>query len=275
MRAFTQGASVYCLIRRTKERETEREREREEVGGTFSGGGGGGDHLECEWGTKITSGGPIENEAGSLKGALFRAVSSLKRSPGGPFLLWQGPPGDQLKGGTKPDPTPVSDSLDCGHILHDCGVVWSAITGVYALFTSYMTGEFCGLSLEFMHYSHPTWLGSFVVYHWSLCTIHILHDWGVLWSAITGVYALFTSYMTGEFCGLLSLEFMHYSHPIWLGSFVVCYHWSLCTIHILQDWSFAVCYHWRYALFTSYRTEFCGLLSLALSSVHFLQDCEF
>ena len=90
MHAFTQGASVYCLIRRTKERE--REREREEVGGgggTFSrgGGGGGGDHLECEWGTKITSGGPIENEAGSLKGALFRAVSSLKRSPGGPFLL--------------------------------------------------------------------------------------------------------------------------------------------------------------------------------------------
>ena len=87
MHAFTQGASVYCLIRRTKEREREREREREEVGG---GGGGlfrGEDHLECEWGTKITSGGPIENEAGSLKGALFRAVSSLKRSPGGPFLL--------------------------------------------------------------------------------------------------------------------------------------------------------------------------------------------
>ena len=85
MHAFTQGASVYCLIRRTKERE--REREREEVGGDLFGGGGGGDHLECEWGTKITSGGPIENEAGSLKGALFRAVSSLKRSTGGPFLL--------------------------------------------------------------------------------------------------------------------------------------------------------------------------------------------
>ena len=65
----------------------ERERERERGGwGTFSGGGGG-NHLECEWGTKITSGGPIKNEAGSLKGALFRAVSSLKRSPGGPFLL--------------------------------------------------------------------------------------------------------------------------------------------------------------------------------------------
>ena len=69
-----------------------REREREgggggEVGGGPFQGGGGGDHLECEWGTKITSGGPVENEAGSLKGALFRAVSSLKRSPGGPFLL--------------------------------------------------------------------------------------------------------------------------------------------------------------------------------------------
>ena len=87
MHAFTQGASVYCLIRRTKERERERERE-EVVGGPFQGGGGGGgDHLEWEWGTKITSGGPIENEAGSLKGALFRAVSSLKRSPGGSFLL--------------------------------------------------------------------------------------------------------------------------------------------------------------------------------------------
>ena len=60
----------------------ERERERRLGGGGNFSGGGGGDHLECEWGTKITSGGPIENEAGSLKGALFRAVSILKRSPG-------------------------------------------------------------------------------------------------------------------------------------------------------------------------------------------------
>ena len=95
MHAFTQGASVYCLIRRTKERERERR-----LGGTFSGGeGGGGDHLECECGTKITSGGSIENEAGSLKGALFRAVSSLKRSPGGTFsALTRSPGGPSQRG---------------------------------------------------------------------------------------------------------------------------------------------------------------------------------
>ena len=70
MHAFTQGASVYCLIRRTKERE----REREEVGGTFSGGeGGGGDHLECEWGTKITSGGTNRKRGWIAEGGPFQS----------------------------------------------------------------------------------------------------------------------------------------------------------------------------------------------------------